>query len=269
MDMGLKGRRALVTGASDGIGAATARLLAAEGAIVGVHGRNAERIAAVVAEIRAAGGEAHPVVGDLIDEAAVEALADQALAALGTIDILVLNAGGSAAETLGWEEASLDDDRNTFQLNVGSAVQLIKRLAPPMRKRGYGRIVLISSAAGLQPMGNQPDYGAAKAAMVSLTVSTSKWLRGAGVTINAISPGAVLTSGLRGYLTGVGKQRGWPEDWDTIEQTAAKTMMKIPVGRVGRVDDIASMVAYLASPWAGFIHGANIHIDGGVIGTLT
>ena len=199
----------------------------------------------------------------------MEALADAALAALGEIDILVCNAGGRAAAQIGWQETTMEDYRECFQINAGYSVQLIKRLAPLMRERGFGRIILISSAAALQPMGNQPDYGAAKAAMVSIAVSTSKWLRGTGVTVNAISPGAVLTDKLRGYLGKVGKQKGWPEDWDTIEKNAALSMMKIPVGRVGRIDDIASMVAYLASPWAGFIHGANLHINGGVIGTVT
>lgn len=269
MDLQLAGRRALVTGASDGIGAGIARTLGAEGAAVAVHGRSSAKVDAVVGGIVAAGGSAKPVLGDIGDEQAVEAIADAAIAALGGVDILVCNAGGRARPEPGWADTTLDDYRESFQINAGYSVQLIKRFAPAMREQRYGRIVLVSSAAALQPMGHQPDYGAAKAAMVSLVVSTSKWLRGAGVTINAISPGAVLTNQLKGYLERVAKDKGWPEDWETIERNAAEKMMKIPAGRVGRIDDIASMVAYLASPWAGFVHGANIHINGGVIGTLT
>jgi NAD(P)-dependent dehydrogenase (short-subunit alcohol dehydrogenase family) len=269
MDLQLTGRRALVTGASDGIGAGTARLLAIEGAIVAVHGRNAEKTRAVVQSIVDAGGAAYPVVGDVGDPQAVEAIADAALAALGAVDILVCNAGGRYRPEPGFEDTELEDYQASFQMNAGYSVQLIKRLAPAMREQRFGRIVLIASAAAIQPMGHQPDYGIAKSAMVSLAVSASKWLRNCGVTVNAISPGAVLTDQLRGYLEQVGQRKGWPEDWETVEKNAAQQMMKIPAGRVGRVEDIASMIAYLASPWAGFVHGANIHIDGGVVGTMT
>ncbi|MBB3860915.1 NAD(P)-dependent dehydrogenase (short-subunit alcohol dehydrogenase family) [Novosphingobium hassiacum] len=269
MDLQLSGRRALVTGASDGIGASTARFLAAEGATVAVHGRSAEKVAAVVASIVADGGVAHPVTGDVGIEADVEAVAKAASSALGAVDILVCNAGGRARAEPGYADTTADDYRASFQLNAGYSAQLINRLAPAMREQGYGRIILVASAAATQPMGHQPDYGMAKAAMVNLAVSTSKWLRGCGVTVNAISPGAVLTSQLRDYLERTGLRKGWPADWETIEKTAAETMLKIPVGRVGRVEEIASMIAYLASPWAGFVNGANIHVDGGVIGTMT
>jgi 3-oxoacyl-[acyl-carrier protein] reductase len=270
MELALGGRGCLITGASGGIGSATARLLAAEGARVGVHGRNVERTEAVTAEIAASGGVAHALTADLTSDEATDALADAALAALGEIDVLVCNAGGRAQlAPVGWEQSTLENYRETFQINLGYSVRLIQRLAPAMRERGFGRIILIASAAGLQPMGNQPDYGAVKAAMVSLAVSTAKWLRGCGVTVNAISPGAVLTPQLERYLRGVAQQKGWPDDWETIERTAAEKMMKIPVGHVGRPEHIASMIAYLASPQAAFVHGANLHINGGVIGTLT
>ena len=270
MELDLKGKRALVTGASSGIGESTAKMLAGEGAIVGVHGRNLERIDKVVTQIRQAGGEAFPLAAELGNDAQVEALAQDAQAKLGGVDILICNAGGRAElAPLGWQESTLENYRSTFQMNVGYSVRLIQLLAPAMRERGFGRIVLISSAAGLQPMGNQPDYGAAKAAMISLVVSTSKWLRSSGVTINAISPGAVLTPQLQDYLTGVGVKKGWPDEWETIERNAASQLMKIPVGRVGRPAEIAGMVSYLCSPLAGFVHGTDIHIDGGVIGTFT
>jgi len=270
MNLDIAGKAALVTGASGGIGSATARLLVQEGVRVGVHGRDFKRTHAVATEIAHTGGTAHALTADLSDETAVEALADAALKALGQVDILVCNAGGRAKlAQVGWEESTLENYRETFQINLGYSVRLIQRLAPAMRERGYGRIVLIASAAGLQPMGNQPDYGAAKAAMVSLAVSTSKWLRGCGVTINAISPGAIMTPQLESYLTGVARKKNWPGDMATIERNAAREMMKIPVGHVGRPEDIAAMVAYLASPFGAFIHGANLHIDGGVIGTVT
>lgn len=270
MDLKLTGKTALVTGASNGIGAATARMLAGEGVTVGVHGRDAGRIAAVVDEIRSAGGKAHPLCADLSNEAEVQRLADNALESLGQVDILVCNAGGRASlAPVGWEESHHANWRATFDMNVAYSVELIRRFAPAMRERGHGRIVLVSSAAGLQPMGNQPDYGAAKAALVSLAVSTSKWLRGCGVTVNAVSPGATMTDQLRGYLLRVAEQKGWGDDWAEIERRAASEMMKIPAGCFGQPEEVASLIAWIASPWSAFMTGANLHIDGGVIGTVT
>lgn len=270
MDLQLNGRTALVTGASNGIGAATARLLASEGVTVGVHGRNRERIDAVVAEIRNTGRSAEPLSADLSVEAEWDVLAEAAEAALGQVDILVCNAGGRARlAPIGHAETTIENWRATFDTNITYSARLVQLFGPKMQERGHGRIILISSAAGLQPMGNQPDYGAAKAAVTSLAVSASKWLRGNDVTVNAISPGATMTAQLERYMTTVAEKKGWEGDLNTIERRIATEMMKIPVGRVGRTEEIAGMVAYLASPWAGFITGANIHIDGGVIGTVT
>jgi NAD(P)-dependent dehydrogenase (short-subunit alcohol dehydrogenase family) len=270
MDLQLSRKTALVTGASSGIGEATARFLAGEGVQVGVHGRNEERTSQVVQAIRDGGGQAFPFMADLADDGAADRLADEVLRDMGGVDILICNAGGRAQlAPVGWEESSLENWRATFEMNVTYSVRLIQRLAPAMRSRGFGRIVLISSAAGLQPMGNQPDYGAAKAALASLAVSTSKWLRGSGVTVNAVSPGATMTAQLRKYLTKVAQQKGWEGSWEEIERRAATEMMKIPAGCFGQPEQVASLIAWLASPWAGFVTGANIHMDGGVIGTLT
>lgn len=270
MKLNLEGRTALVTGASSGLGTAIARFLAGEGVRVGVHGRNAERTQAVAADIHAGGSEAHALIADLVDPQQIARLADEALAALGQVDILVCNAGGRATlAPIGWEESTPENWRVTFDMNVGYSVELIRRLAPAMRDRGHGRIILISSAAGHQPMGNQPDYGAAKAALVNLAISTSKWLRECGVTVNAISPGATMSPALERYLQQVAQKKGWGDDWAEIERRAASEMMKIPAGRVARAEEVAATVAYLASPWAASITGANIHIDGGVIGAMT
>ncbi|MDP3676325.1 MAG: SDR family oxidoreductase [Novosphingobium sp.] len=270
MDLQLSGRKALVTGASNGIGAATARFLAQEGVAVAVHGRNPDRTAAVAAEIVDLGQRAVTVIGDLAEEGVVDRVADTVLKELGPVDILICNAGGRGPlSPVGWEESSLENWRATFEMNVHYSVRLIQRLAPAMREKGYGRIVLVSSAAGLQPMGNQPDYGAAKAALTNLAVSTSKWLRGSGVTVNAVSPGATMTDQLRRYLTRVARDKGWGDDWTEIERRAANEMMKIPAGCFGQPEQVASLIAWLASPWASFMTGANLHMDGGVVGTMT
>ena len=270
MKLGLHGKKALVTGASDGLGAGIAKLYAEEGAIVGVHGRNRERIEEVVSTIRDAGGQAYPLVADLIDPAGAPALVDAALAAMGQVDILVANAGGSGDEkSMTWEGTNEKMWAETFQLNVHSTVELIRRLAPAMKERGYGRIIVMSSAAGIEPIPMQPAYGAAKAALLNLTVSTSKWLRGSGVTINAISPGAILTKATKGYIERAAADRGWEGEFAELEARIVKSQMRIPVGRTGRVREVAGLAAFLASDYAGFIHGADYRIDGGVIGTIS
>jgi NAD(P)-dependent dehydrogenase (short-subunit alcohol dehydrogenase family) len=270
MELGLTGKCALVTGASDGIGEGIARLLAREGAIVGVHGRDAGRVARVVEAIRADGGQAHPLLADLIDPTAAERLATEAIAALGRVDIIVANAGGDITKKDGpgtWDVVSRDDFIATFDVNVFSTATLIQRLAPAMQERGFGRIVLIASASGVAPLARQAAYGAAKAAVLNLTVSASKWLRGHGVTVNAVSPGLVLTKASQRTIESLAAAKGWKGEFETIEPLAVKAM-GIPVGRAGRVTEVAGLVAFLASDYAGFIHGADIRMDGGVVGTI-
>lgn len=270
MDLQLAGRTALVTGASSGIGAGIAHFLAREGVQVCVHGRNQAGIDETVAAIVGEGGRAIGVAGDLNDERATASVAEAALASLaGRVDIVVANAGGRARkDSLGWSGTTPQDWLQTFRINVASTVQLIQALAPGMIAAGYGRIIVIASVAGLSPQPNTPDYSAAKAALINVVASGAKWLKASGVTINAISPGAVLTSGLEGFLEQTAKARGWEGDIEAIERRAVKEMFRVPAGRMGRIDEIAATVALLASPLGGFYHGANLRIDGGALGTI-
>ncbi len=270
MDLGIAAKHALVTGASDGIGKAIALRLAQEGAVVGVHGRNMSRVESVVKLITNAGGQAYGLIADLVDPKGPDRLADAALVALGKVDILVGNAGGDIhrkADAYQWDGVTRDEFIETFDLNVFSNTTLIQRLAPPMTERGFGRIVLIASASGIAPLARQAAYGASKAAVLNLTVSASKWLRGAGVTINAVSPGLILTEGSRRTIENMAASKAWVGEFNEIESRAVKTM-GIPVGRAGRVEEVAGLVAFLVSTYAGFIHGADIRIDGGVVGTI-
>src|SRR5690606_8207169 len=235
MELGLSGKTALVTGASAGLGEAAAKLLAAEGVAVAIQGRNAERTHRVVEAIERAGGTAYAFLADLTKPSDVDKLANDALSALGRVDILVANAGGrTRQEMTTWDQTTIDDYMSAMQLNFFSTARLIQLLAPGMKERRFGRIIAISSAAGLDPIPGQPDYGAAKAALISLVVSTSKWLKNCGVTINAVSPGAILTDALKTYLTNTAQQRDWQGDLGTFEARAVKEMFRIPVGRVGR-----------------------------------
>ncbi len=264
MDLQLQQKRALVTGSTSGIGKASALALAREGAIVVIHGRNPERADEVANAVRQAGGTAHVALGDLTDADAAAAVAEQALAATGGIDILVNNSGG-VAEMKPWSATEDRDWAKTYELNVVSGIRLLHRIVPGMRERQWGRVVQIASGVAMQPWPTGADYAAAKAAMVNMTVALAKELAGTNVTVNTISPGPILTPALERAFRDIGAQKGWPEDWDEIEKRAVAEMVPNPTGRVGRVEDIANAVAYLASPLAGYINGANLRIDGGYV----
>jgi len=165
MDLQLRGVRVLVTGSSSGIGAGIARVLAAEGAVVAVHGRDATRAAAVAAEVRSAGGNAVVVLGDLASEEGTSSVADAVDAALGGIDVLVNNAGGKTSPgNPAWFEIPWTDWVGTYEQNIGAAVRLIHRFVPGMCERGWGRVIQIGSASATQPEAGLGEYQAAKAA---------------------------------------------------------------------------------------------------------
>jgi 3-oxoacyl-[acyl-carrier protein] reductase len=261
MDLGLAGKRALVTGSSSGIGAGIARMLAAEGCAVVVHGRDRARALAVADAI---GGDV--ACGDLSDDAGAEAV----LAAAGEVDILVNNAGGAAGTSaMSWTEVPFDAWARTYSGNVISAARMIAGVLPAMRTRGWGRIINVASAAATQPIAFGPDYGCAKAAMINMTVSLAKSLGPCGVTANSVSPGMVLTPAVERWLESLRGPMGWDGlSMAEMEQQAAAHLTPIPVGRIGRVEDIAHAVCMIASPASGYMTGANIRVDGGQVQSI-
>ena len=267
MDLQLAGRRALVTGSSSGIGAGIASVLAREGAIVVVHGRNRARADKVAAAIRAAGGVAHVAVGDLMSDDGAADVAKAALEQAGGIDILVNNAGGNDAGGGGmpaWFEVSPAQWGLIMQQNVVAAVRMVHALAPAMRERGWGRIINVASGGGTQPTTEVPDYCAAKAAVINMTLSLSKALARSGVTANTVSPGCTRTEAFDRWLGDIATSQGWPED-DAARESLFMDQGYFPVAaqRLGRVGDLGALVAFLASPLADFVTGANYRIDGG------
>jgi 3-oxoacyl-[acyl-carrier protein] reductase len=247
----LDGRRALVTGASRGIGAAIARRLAAEGARVVVnYNTSAAPAEAVVADIRAAGGEAVAMRADMARVPDVERLVAEAAAWLGGLDILVNNAGivsnpgiGNAGGTFGKvDEASFD---GVFATNV-KAVLFGAQAAAPLMPDRLGAIINLGSLMTRQP-GSYPLYSTSKSAVMTLTVTIARALAPRGIRVNAIAPGPVDTDMMAANGT----------------QVVNSFIAAVPLGRLGRSEEIASVAAFLASEEASYITGETIPVGGG------
>lgn len=267
MDLQLEGRTALVTGSSKGIGEAIASKLAQEKATVVVHGRDRNQTERVADAIRSEGGRAHAVIGDLTQDDQVERLIGEAEALVGRIDILVNNAGGSGGNREGWSDTQTASWVSAYDRNVLAALRVTTRLLPGMRQARWGRVINISSLAATMPPPTAPDYSAAKAAMNAMTASMAKAVAADGVTVNAVSPGTIHSAALDSRFREVAAERGAAAKdapWAQIEQAVLPMFAQVPVGRVGRLDEIAAAIAFLASPIAAYITGINLRIDGGM-----
>ena len=237
-------RKALVTGATSGIGQAIAEALAAQSVQVLVTGRDARRAEQVVAGIRAKGGKADVVVADLASAQSVTNLAAQAEKVLGSVDILVNNAG---VFTFGpTAEVTAEAFDAMYDTNVKAPLLLTARLAPGMAQRGWGRVVNITTMVAHIGMAGAALYGSSKAALQLLTQAWAAEYGPSGVTVNAISPGPVRTPGTAGM-------------GDALDQLG-KT---VPAGRVGTPAEIAAAAVFLASEGASYVNGATIAVDGG------
>lgn len=258
MDLQLDGRRAFVTASTGGIGAAIAKHLAAEGAEVLVHGRDAARAAAVADEVSAA----EVVLGDLTDDVQAEHVIARARA--WNPQILVNNAGPFAEND--WDSATPDDWRRTFDANVVSVVRMTQALLPGLRAHGWGRVITIGTRAATTPLPNMADYSAAKAAVVNLTTSLSRHLAGTGITAVTVSPGVIVTDGMRAMFEQRAAEQGRSVPWSELEREVTAEYAPNPTGRLGRPDDIAAAVAFVCSPLADYVNGIDLRVDGGLTG---
>ncbi len=246
MSLPLEGRHALVTGAARGIGAAIARELGRQGAAVALLDLKMDAsLRAVALEMEAAGGRAVTVAADVSSFADAKRAVGEARGAMGGLDLLVNNAGINRDSVL-WKMDEADWDA-VLGVNLKGAFNMIRHAAPVLRENGWGRIVNVASINGLRGKFGQANYSASKAGLTGLTKSAARELGRFGVTVNAVAPGLIETE-----MTAA-----------MPEEARKKSLEEIVVGRIGKPEDIASVVAFLCSAGARHITGEVIRVDGG------
>jgi 3-oxoacyl-[acyl-carrier protein] reductase len=261
MDLGLRGRTAVVGGATSGLGRASAELLAADGCNLLIWSRTADSLQSTARELREAHGvEVAHVAADAADPASAATVAEAALA-LGDVDILVLNAGGPPAAQP--TETDAEGWRHAFQLLATTPIELATLLLPGMRERGWGRVVAILSYGVRQPIHELVYSNAGRSALAAWLKTTARAVASDGVTVNGVMPGRLETPRIR-EIDGLHAAR----EGRTEDDVRAAQIARIPIGRYGQPPELGAMVAFLASGRASYVTGQLIAVDGGLIAGL-
>ena len=239
----LQGKKALVTGASGGIGGAIAQVFNSQGAEVGLSGTRVDTLEALAGEI---GSGAHVVPADLSSAEGVEQLVKDVMDAMGGIDILINNAG-LTRDNLAMRLKD-EDWQTVLEVNLTSAFRLSRAVLRSMMKARWGRIIGITSIVGVTGNPGQVNYAASKAGMIGMSKSLAQEVASRGVTVNCVAPGFIATA-----MTDV-----------LADEQKEKLNAGIPAGRMGAVDDIASACVYLASNEAAYVTGQTLHVNGGM-----
>lgn len=256
MDLGLSGKRALVLGASRGLGAAIARTLAAEGATVTAASRNLDKIRGWAAELPSdAQARVTPAAIDLFDVASVDALATHILAQ-GGVDILVNNSGGPPPASA--QEAPRDLWLKQFEAMAANLIHLTQRLLPAMQEKGWGRVITVASTGVEQPIPRLALSNGIRSALIGWSKTLSSEVAADGVTVNVVLPGRISTERIAELDMANAKQSG-----KTVEEVAKVSVATIPAGRLGDPQEFANVIAFLASDKASYVTGTKIRVDGG------
>ncbi len=260
MDLQLRGKRALVTGSTAGIGLAAAMGLFKEGASVVVNGRTKERVEAAVGKIRGTGGDGE-VSGIAADLSTAEGVA-QLVRQLPEVDILVNNLG--IFEPRPFEEIPDEDWLRFFETNVLSGVRLTRHYLPGMRRQDWGRIVFISSESGLQIPVEMIHYGMTKTAQIAIARGVAESVAGTGITVNSVLPGPTESEGVEQFVADLARQRGVDRsvvEAEFFQAARPSSLLK----RFATVEEVANMIVYVCSPLASATNGAALRVDGGVV----
>ena len=261
MDLGLGGKVALVAASSRGLGRAVAEELAREGARVVVCARGDAALHETAAAIRALGAEVEAIVGDVSSPADVLRIVESATRAFGRIDVLVTNGGGPPAGP--FESHSADAWREAVRQNLDSVVELTRAVLPGMKERRWGRIINVTSIAVKQPVDNLILSNSVRAAVTGFARTLANEVAPFGITVNCVMPGYTRTQRVDELAARNATLRG-----TSAEAQVAVWEGQIPMGRLGRPDEFAAMVAFLASERASYTTGASIPVDGGWIRSL-
>lgn len=259
MDLGLHQARVLVTAASRGLGAATARRFSREGAHVVINSRNLPILQQTAAAI--AGETGHPVfthAADVTDAEAVKRLIRSTVETLGGLDVLVTNAGGPPAGV--FDDFELQDWEQAARLTLFSAVSLIKEALPHLRRSQLAAILTITSLSVKQPVANLTLSNAIRPAVIGLTKTLSQELGPEGIRVNSILPGITDTERVSELMAGRAQKNG-----TTVEEEYAKVAASAPLRRIGQPEEFANAAVFLCSPAAAFITGVSLPVDGGAI----
>jgi 3-oxoacyl-[acyl-carrier protein] reductase len=268
VELGLEDKVAVVTGSSKGIGKAIAVALAREGCQVVLAARAEKDLEEAAEDVRRTGrgGAVLALAADVTNADEVERLIDETVARFGTVDVLVNNAGGTGRRSP-FHELSDEEWFEVLDLNLISAVRLTRAVLPHMRRQRWGRIINVASESGTQPSVLKPHYNASKAALINLTKSLSKTYGEYGILVNAVSPATTITPSVEDLIADEAKRTNILNEKEAVFVRENKP--DIVVGRLGRPEETAWVVAFLASERASFITGANYRVDGGSVTSIS
>jgi 3-oxoacyl-[acyl-carrier protein] reductase len=261
VDLGIKGKTALVFGAGGGLGGAIAQALAAEGANIALADVNAEALAATAGSLQDAGAQTMSLTWDIADLSVIDAHVGAIEQRFGAVDILVNNTGGPPPTTAAGQSPELWSKH--FQAMVMSVIAITDRVLPGMRAKKWGRIITSTSSGVVSPIPNLGISNALRMSLVGWSKTLAREVGNDGVTANIVLPGRVATARIAFLDEQKAKREGRP-----VEQVVAESTASIPVGRYGRPDEYGSVVAFLASQQAAYVTGSVVRADGGLIASV-